>query len=343
NFDTLAEALESPTLLRAQIRVVNKRIDALLALDDPHVIEVLLRRLNGPWLDPASPTNTRRGLLLVQAIGTVADQSALVPLLYYLDHTTNMLVREALVQTICGLGDIRAYEPLESWLLVSQNPHIIFQNEMVIILNGLRRLDEERTFQLLQTLLSKRSREHILAALRALVEYGDRARPLLWGTVYHEDRIVCQSALIALAQLRDPRALIPLLAYLEQSEDADAGHIVTGLATLGDRRAVDSIYGYLLRSCFSLDATGSPLIRNFSQLRGAVALAELGDERALSPLSDVLTFGNVTWKIMAATALGKLDNPKAIPALTSVLENAEEELQNVVRNVLIQLGENKTL
>ena len=139
------------------------------------------------------------------------------------------------------------------------------------------------------------------AAALALGELrADRAVPGLIETLKDNATIweAAGDAAWALGQIGDADAVPPLIAALQQPYVA--GPALAALAKLQDTRAVQPLIDYLER-------TGDP--------GAATVLGNLGDRRAVDSLIRALRHPQPSTRFYAARALGKLADPRALPAL----------------------------
>jgi len=153
---------------------------------------------------------------------------------------------------------------------------------------------------------------------KALEKIGKPAVPALLDALPNADSAVRSRAVHALARLKDPRAVAPVLRLLEEPDQRMAGIAVWALSLLKDERAVE------------------PLLRvwNKGLLRAEVAAA-LGfqqDRRAVRPIMGALESclaeaqRTADWNrqdslmIACAHALGQLRDPEAIALLKVALQ-----------------------
>jgi HEAT repeat protein len=159
----------------------------------------------------------------------------------------------------------------------------------------------------------------------------------------------------ALAALKEPEAIEPLLAALNDSDLGVRTHAAQALVDLGARTALPALLT-LLRE-------GTPQARGaaIAALQGltdpstveplalamrdpdpdvsraaAAALGACGDARAVGPLSAVLIDKtSPEWlRYEAVKALGALGDPTAVPALSAVLQDSDEFLRKLAVTAL---------
>ncbi|MFL5733823.1 MAG: HEAT repeat domain-containing protein [Chloroflexia bacterium] len=156
-------------------------------------------------------------------------------------------------------------------------------------------------------------------AYAALVAMGSQAVLPLIGTLGDENDTIRYYVVGALGDIRDPRAVEPLIQTALNDEDEEVrSRAIEALVEIGDVRAVDPLLHLLQNSQESL-------IRCFA----AKGLGEFRDGKAVEPLIDALLHDRSTSvRESAAQALGGLGDKRAveplIQALTSDLSDVEE-------------------
>jgi HEAT repeat protein len=147
------------------------------------------------------------------------------------------------------------------------------------------------------------------------------------------DWLVVTSAAEALARIGDPRAVEPLIAKLQDPQNLY--HVAVNLGKLarklGDRRAFEP-----LLAAFQGGSRGSH--------GAAEGLGELGDARAVEPLVTKLTHcrNSIDRKDsmapIIAKALGKLGDARAISAIVPLLKSSYEYTRETAEEALKRLG-----
>lgn len=122
---------------------------------------------------------------------------------------------------------------------------------------------------------------------------------LLINLLRDKERLVKKAAAEALGQIKDLRALQPLIETLKNYNDDDVRKsIVEALGNIGDKRAVDP----LLESLRDINWKYS--------IKVIESLGKLGDKRAIDPLLEVLRSGNSALHQTTIEALKKLQASK---------------------------------
>jgi HEAT repeat protein len=120
-----------------------------------------------------------------------------------------------------------------------------------------------------------------------------------------------REAASAIAELRDPRSLGPLLEALRRAEGDEKCHLARALGTLGDARALPPLLGLM----------------SYGLCETAVleALGRIGDGRALGALVKALTDERTDICSAAIEALGALGDPRTEDALRACLDRPDAD------------------
>jgi len=186
---------------------------------------------------------------------------------------------------------------------------------------------------------------------------------------YKKDRIVREHAVEALGQIADPLAVEPLIDILNHgSVPLRMTALQTGLGLELDRSL--SLYEMEQALDFAIKETDKSIRKT-----AALALGEIGDQRALKPLGDLfinkdvadvrvaaaIALGNIGEpcrssrpamtglsfaldddskfvRIAAAEALGKIGDPDSVHSLVLALEDDDETVHHAADASLKQLG-----
>jgi HEAT repeat protein len=164
---------------------------------------------------------------------------------------------------------------------------------------------------------------------------------------YRKDAAIRRSAAIALGELKDKKAVEPLILALKDEDESVRWKAAEALGKIKDARAVEPLIAALTvessgrfsqRVATAADALGEigdsraiePLIESGSVIaydiheRAINALIKIGSP-ALIPLINALQSNNWHIKRLVITCLGELGNPQAILPLLSTLENEENQ------------------
>ena len=177
--------------------------------------------------------------------------------------------------------------------------------------------------------LPERLAPHRQQAVSLLGGCGDRALPKLLELLGHPDQNVRKMAAAGLAEIKDARAVEPLIAALNDEYCFVRYWSAVGLGHLGDARAIEPLIGRLK------DADGA--VRTMA----AWALVRVGDHRASQPLITALRddHQDVLMRCYAAEALGRLGDARAVDPLIEALKDKADVLRCYAAGALGVLGD----
>ena len=266
----------------------------------------------------ASLENTDQGnYQIVKALGKLQDNRAIRPLLLAMNTFTTNIENQPEVEPLTQMLGKKIVDLLIT-ILDHSKP---FFNERRLATIKLIQLQDPRKVEPLIFLLlnlDERVRKIVSTAL------GKQAvEPLLEILKSKSDFVRKQSA-IALGELRDERAVKPLIQMLEDEQDYVRCGVSTALGNLGDERAVEPLIQLLEDEDNSEQSSATTPIRiakppdykNEVRRIVATALGNLGDERAVEPLIQLLEDEDISLRNKVAIALIKLKkNPLLIDRL----------------------------
>jgi len=167
-------------------------------------------------------------------------------------------------------------------------------------------------------------------AARALGEIGDKraVEPLLELMSSTLDPDMRSNVIIALGATGDIRVLEPLIKALDGVKNVDGEElalhsIINALGNFKDKRAVDALIPLTKHSW----AGGS----------AALALAEIGDKRALDPIISILSVDNYHLRKAAVSALGKFKEDIVVEQIINVM--LTDEAPYVILHAVEELGD----
>lgn len=223
------------------------------------------------------------------------------------------------------------------------------------ILSALSCFEDERIFPLVMKYFDKRQGWFKQEAIKiASYTDSDNAFPLLIKAVKDQDKNVRKEAVLVLGQIRDKRSVQPLLDVLNDKDDDLRASAINALMNYDDPRVLDLCYPLLkdkssdVRYAAALYITNKPDKKSVEHLINiledpksgglaliaADALSVIKDDRAIEPLIKALKRPPESNRIdgfesglrnHAATALGKIGNTKAVPALIECLSNEKND------------------
>jgi HEAT repeat protein len=141
-----------------------------------------------------------------------------------------------------------------------------------------------------------------------------------------EDWAIREEAAAMLGTLRDPRAVMPLVSMLRDSDRAVREAAIGALTAIGP----DSVPA--LGPCLT-----DPQLA--VQEAASAVLASIADERVLDQLLAAL--GNKDWivRMHAAKALGRIKDPKAIEPLIPLLQDKVKAVREETTTALVAIGD----
>ena len=191
------------------------------------------------------------------------------------------------------------------------------------------------------------------SAIEDLVRIDTSAVGPLITALMSENYRVRRSAATALGQIKDTRAVEPLIAALKDRETRfDTVEVVTALAKIGDMRAVIPLLDTLEdendpKRQAAISALGNlgtpviePLINAFKdpreRVRSGVAwtLGQFNDARVVEPLINALKDERWEVRMSAAAVLSKVGDVRAIDHLIFTLNDAHEYVRGRSANAL---------
>jgi HEAT repeat protein len=224
--------------------------------------------------------------------------------------------RGAIVGLLSQIGDGRATEQMIK-LLDDSDAEV---RELAIA--GLEQMPDARALRPLLKLLRADSNAAIRAkAASALGQLDDRSavEPLIQALQHDTDPDVRYEAALSLGLLHDMRASDALLAVLHKDGDLEVrGKAALALAWLGDTRSIDQIVAFARGAH---ESYGSPACDAVG------ALGFFRDPRAIACLTRILLDNSEGGRIshsalVAASALGRLKDSRAIEPLVSVWQDS---------------------
>ena len=147
-------------------------------------------------------------------------------------------------------------------------------------------------------------------------------------------RAICILASSALGDIKDARAVAPLIARLNDQETDVRSCAVLALGDIGDARAVAPLTTRLKDREIS--------VRGYA----AIALGKIGDTRAVAPLIACLKdcSRNDEWvQSHAADALGRIGDARAVEPLIACLNDLDMGVRCHAANALRLIGDERAL
>ncbi len=168
------------------------------------------------------------------------------------------------------------------------------------------------------------------SAIEALVHIGGESVDALLKALETPDPDVRKFIVDILGNIRDPRAVLPLINRLEDPDENIRVASAEALGKIKDRRAVEALLACLAR-----------INQGWLDYAAAEALGELGDERALAPLLAALDRSSLREPVLAS--LGKIGNVNTLAPLMSGLADPLRIVREVSIVALTEIYRKSTL
>lgn len=296
-------------------------------LGDARAVEPLIQVVRrGNILDPRE--------LAAAALGEIGDTSAVEPLIEVLKDFQSR-ARRAAADALDQLG----WRPRDE----TEKVHLLVAREEW---DELAALGEEQGVELLIHACKHVDRRELT---RVFVRIGEPAVEPLIQALKHKH--VLQAAVQALGIMGDARAVEPLTQVLQHEDYELQQAVAHALYDLGFRPRDDTEAAYLLTAREEWDELArlgepavEPLIRVLRRIGkpGATgALARIGKpavEPLIQALEDLAAFAR--WQ--AATALGEIGDARAVGPLTQVLKDQNREIQEAAKEALEKIKAKKS-
>lgn len=236
-----------------------------------------------------------------QALGQVRDLRIVEPLVAALKDSSEN-VREAVVKALAQVGDMRAVESLIATL--SDRDEGVRQ----AAITALGQLRDVRAVEPLITVLQRYGEDTMSIAFAAIGRIWSLPDVGRLGRTSSRERA---DGAQALGQLRDVRAVEPLIELLYDPTWSVRMAAAEALGQIGEVRAVEPLITLLLDR------------KAWVRQKTAAALGQLRDVQAVEPLVTVLVDDDSRVRQAAATALGQLADDRAVRPLVTALNDAD--------------------
>ncbi|WP_236685616.1 HEAT repeat domain-containing protein [Geobacter pickeringii] len=251
-----------------------------------------------------------------KALGDIGDRRAVEPLIRALDGPGRDL---HMVKTLAKLGNPRAVEPLLGLLRKSRSNETFdannYLNESIEALGDLK--DRRATGDLVPLL--KKGNWYVKGiTARALGKIGDTGavEPLIDGLCDKEENLR-KNAAIALAEIRDDRAIAPLVTVLNKSDDTSLREAAAwALGKFGNQRVIAPLVA-TLKSDKSIDV----------RRQAAYALGKCNSSEAIAPLVESLKRDGRDVRMASAHSLGAFHQSSAIESLIAAQSDRDSSVQ----------------
>jgi HEAT repeat protein len=262
------------------------------------------------------------------ALGKIGDRRAVEPLLGLLKDD-NEHVRGVAVPALRRLNDPRAAGPLIAAL---NDPHASVRLQAS---SALAELKDAQAVPALIGALNDTDPAVRRQTANTLGQLDDpQAVPALIGALEDSDREVRLQAAGALAKIEDTRAVEPLIGRLTSYEDYARVQIVAviGLGDLRDPRAIPPLISIL--------EIGDATFRSAAaEALGKIGLPRFAQVDAIHPLITALGDDDAFVRRLAAQSLGQIPDQRAIGPLRRSLEDADGDVRKAAGVALQALEE----
>lgn len=259
-----------------------------------------------------------------EGLGTLEDRRAIQPLIKLLEDE-NFRVQQKTCWALGKMGD-EAVLPL---LAILNNRGAKIRAEAANALGDLRDI---RAVEPLTAALREHNPRLRAGAAEALGNIGDRSavRPLIEALNDRESGIRKEAA-EALGKIRDENSLEPLVRTLQDMNTEIRNTVVKSLANFGEPAVENLIEALKFKTWFVREGA-------------AVALGEIGDNRAVQPLLEALKDENEYVRSEAAKALGKTGDKKAYyPVLRLLLDSERGAVRAAAAEALGSLQDERAV
>lgn len=288
----------------------------------------------------------------IDALGAIADPAA-VPALIGRLGDANLNNKEAAAAALAKIGDARAVKPLVALL---QSTRDIYQTRRAAADALIRFGDPRGALELIETLTSGDDEGRCLALL-VLGALGDqRAVPAAMAALRHPKLNVRWHAVRALGELRDPRAVAPLLAELAEGGDRSPGYradVAKALGRLGDMRVAPDLARLLdhrdsnLREAAAeaLAALGWRPENSAARASYEVAaerfdqLASSDWDQAQAPLLNALREADFLEAPKLLVEIMRIGGRRVVAPLAEILPQVEVDTAEEIANALADFGD----
>ncbi len=294
-------------------------VNALGRTKDPRAVPPLIAALKD--------SNSRVRFAAAWHLGKFKDPKAVEPLITCLNDEDLSVARNA-AESLGKIGDPRAAKPLglvlgrlrkAAWALAQLGEpgkkelgKALKNKDSEVRSHAISRLgkgDEWAIPSLITVLLKDKDRYNKSDARMALVRIGTPAvNPLI--KVIHKD--AAHGCLVAetLGDIKDPRAIAPLIKILDYEDLRDFNRVSLALGKMG-APAVEPLVTAL--------KTANPRVKS----EAASALLQIRDKAAVEPLTVALKDEDVRVRRIVAFTLVKIKDPKAVEPLIIALKDED--------------------
>ena len=286
----------------------------------PDVYPVLVEELNDP-----NPAIQHAAVVSLGRFGRgEAIEEIIKPKTFRSPHSN---IRWAAVAAIGKLGDYRVIDHL---LKAAEDPEWIVRNQAVTEIKAkvaaiIRRRDI-RLARLLVHMLSLENEEIVDLAIEGFQEFGLDSLPLLHEALTNSSPTIRANAARALGRLKFHGSTPYLLDLLQDSQWTVRAAAAEALGLIGDRVSVEPLVLKIQDNVSKVQARASAAIVRIGKPATMSLLNSLARERDKFVLKEILL------------SLGKIGDPKAVPALIGYLRSSYFVVRQAAVAALVRFG-----
>jgi HEAT repeat protein len=278
----------------------------------------------------------------IEKLKTKRDVKGLIKALGY--KKSYYIIEQAL-DALGEIGDARAVAPMIKILQDAGYYDFILPH----VSSALLKIGTPAVEPLIKSIHKDYPRRYL--AIEVLGRIGDsRVVEPLVRVLRESDEYTCAAAVTALGLIGDTRAIEPLIPFLYQSSSSLRNSAAKALNQLGwqpsnaDEKITFAVALEDWDQCISFGAAAvNPLIAILTDTRvsvmAATALGKIGDVRAVEPLIPLLRYSDENIRYTAIEALGSIADPRAVVPLIDVLRDRKENVRIMAINSLGKIGD----
>lgn len=185
----------------------------------------------------------------------------------------------------------------------------------------------------LNSLLNDLESSDVVERLAAIIALGERGDPVavapLLVCLDDPEPEIRREAVLALRRIDDPRAYLPLILKLADADNRVRRRVSAWVMSMGrDPRLVEPLIAVLQNTDHRL------AVREFT----AMALGNIGDDRAVEPLHAALFDAPPPLQRRIVHSLSIMPDARAIPGLAQMLTSEDIPTRKIAAKTLRQIG-----
>lgn len=247
-------------------------------------------------------------------LGASRDSNAVKPLIELLEDSHDE-VRFAVIRALGWIGDKRAIEVLTS-LLEDKDKYVTIE-----AIEALGHIEDKRVVEALVRLLENKDKDIKIAAMRELWSSGDDiVVNSLIKLINDSDMEIQCEAIFSQRHLKDDRAVDPLIRILKD----ECQDVRIKIIENRDRRR-DIILGIPRKGVFFISQEYPLLCPLMDTI---IALKEIGNQKAIEPLMNILTDNNINIREEYSWALTLEEEEETIVKVLEIIRKSESNLSD---------------